>query len=293
MEEREFYHGMIYRPPTEANSLIVQTTWGCSHNKCTYCSMYRAEDFRIKPLQDVLDDFDYARKYIRYVPSIFLADADALVRKSSDQIAILEHIRKVMPECRRVTTYAYPRNILTKTVEDLKKFRELGLVKVYLGLESGDDEVLRMVNKGVTAEEIYRACMMVKEAGIELSCLAIVGLGGRERWEQHAINTGKLLTRIHPDIIGANMLMLKEPSPMRDDMLAGKFTLPEPMEMLQESKLLLQNLDCEGTKYVSTHVSNYVPLQGYLNRDKELFIHRIDKALQGQIRLTPEWMRRN
>lgn len=293
MEEREFYHGMVYRPPVEANSLIVQTTWGCSHNSCTYCSMYRGEDFYIKPLQDVFDDFDYARKYIRYVPSVFLADGDALVRKTSDQIAILEYIKKVMPECQRVTCYAYPRNILTKSVEDLKKMRELGLTKVYFGLESGDDEVLQLVNKGVTSEEIYRSCMMIKEAGITLSCLMIVGLGGMEHWEQHAINSGKLLTRIHPDVIGANMLMLKEPSPMRDDMLAGKFTLPAPMDMLRESKLLLENLDCEGTKYVGTHVSNYVPLEGYLNRDKELFFRRINKALQGEIRLQPEWMRRS
>ena len=292
MEERQFYEGVIYRPPVEANSLIVQLTIGCSHNKCTFCSMYRDEQFRIKPLQRVLDDFAYARKYLPYIPSVFLADGDALICKTSDLLAVLDYIRKYIPESERVTCYASPNSVLLKTTDELKQLKEAGLTRLYFGLESGDDEVLKRVNKGVNAQQMLEACLKAQDAGLQLSCLMIVGLGGMELWEQHAINTGKMLSIIKPRAIGANMLMLKEPCPMRDQMLRGEFTLPSAMDMLRESKLLLQNLDCDGTKYVGTHVSNYVPLEGVLNRDKDIFINRIDRALRGEIRMQPEWMRR-
>lgn len=290
---RPFYEGAVYRPPVEANSLIVQVTLGCSHNACTFCSMYRGEKFRIKPLHHVLEDFEFARKQIRYIPSVFLADGDALIRKTSDLLTILDYIRKNIPECERVTCYASPNSVLIKTPEELRQLRDAGLTRLYFGFESGDDEVLRRTNKGVNAEQMLESCLRVMDSGLQLSCLMIVGLGGMELWEQHAINTGKMLSIIKPRAIGANMLMLSEPSPMRDQMLRGEFTLPGPMDMLRESKLLLENLDCEGTKYVGTHVSNYVPLDGVLNRDKELFIQRIDRALRGEIRLQPEWMRRS
>ncbi len=292
MEEREFYHGPVYRPPSEASSLIVQTTFGCSHNKCAYCSMYNDWPFRIKPLGDVFDDFDYARKLIPHVPSVFLADGDAFVRKSSDQLAILDHIRRVMPECERVSAYAYPRNVLTKTPQEMKKIREAGLKKLYFGFESGDDEVLRRVNKGVTADEVYRACMMIKEAGIELSAIMIVGLGGKALSWQHAIHSAELMNRIKPDVVAANMLMRNEPCPRRDAMLRGECDMETPLEMLAESRVLIDALDCEGSRFYAMHVSNYVPLGGMLNRDKARFLSQIDAALAGETRLTPDWMRR-
>lgn len=291
MEERNFYEGRVFRPPAEANSLIVQTTIGCSHNACTYCSMYRDEKFRIKPLPDVLEDFNYARKYIRYVPSVFLADGDALVRKTSDQLTILNHIREIMPECKKVSCFVYPRNILTKTQQEMNEIAKAGMTHVYMGLESGDDEILRRANKCVTAEEIYRASMMVKEAGIELSSAAIIGLGGMDRWRENAIKTAELVNRIRPDILTVNMLMLKKSTPMRDDWMRGDFQMGTPLEMIQEERLLMEHLDTEGTWFTGMHVSNYVPMEGWLNKDIPRFLHRIDQALRGEIRLTPEWMR--
>ncbi len=291
MGERNFYEGRVFRPPAEANSLVLQITIGCSHNDCSYCSMYRAEKFRIKSVEHVKEDIDYARSVLKFIPGVFLADGDALCRKASDIVEILNYINEVIPECQSVGSWVYPRNILSKTQEDMNSMAAAGLTHVYMGLESGDDEVLRRANKCVTAEEIYTASMMVKNAGIQLSSAAIMGLGGMDLWEQNAINTAKLINRIKPDILTVNMLMLKKPTPMRDAMLRGEFKLGTPIEMIREMRLFVENLDSEGTQFLANHVSNYVPLQGWLNRDKEEILECYDSALRGEIKLTPEWMR--
>ena len=171
------YEGRVFRPPSEAYSLIVQVTVGCSHNKCTFCDMYKEKRFHLRKLEDVLEDFNIARRQYRYIERVFLADGDALIRKTEDLAVILKHIRKIIPECRRVTSYGSPKSILTKSPEDLALLHSLGLEMIYLGLESGNEQVLKHINKGVTVEDIVRAGQMVKDAGMKLSVTAISGLG--------------------------------------------------------------------------------------------------------------------
>ena len=213
------YEGRVFRPPSEAYSLIVQSTIGCSHNKCTFCDMYKEKKFRVRPLHEVLEDFDLARRAYRHIDRIFLADGDALVRKSSDWIKILEHIKRVIPECERVTSYASPKSILAKTPSELETLHKLGLEMVYMGVESGSDTILTKINKGETRDEIIRAGKMIMDSGIKLSVTAISGLGGTDMWEEHAVETGKAFSEIKPHYIGLLTLMFEGDTPLYRDMI--------------------------------------------------------------------------
>jgi len=288
---RPFYEGDVYRPPSEAYSLIVQTTIGCSHNRCTFCINYKNKNFRIKPLQHVFEDFDYARRAYPVIDRVFLADGDALIRKTSDQLAILDYIHKVIPECERITSYASPRSILIKSLDELKEIRQAGLSMLYLGLESGSDRVLAHVNKGATQAEMLEAADRAHKAGFKLSVTAINGLGGREFWEEHALETGKVLSIMKPEYIGLLTLMLRPPAPMYDEMIRGEFEIPKSDEILREIRLMIESIDDEGCIFRANHVSNYVNLNGTLNKDKNAIIARIDQALNGRIRLKPDHYR--
>ena len=285
---REFYEGAVFRPPSEAYSLIVQTTIGCSHNKCRFCTNYREKQFRIKPLEQVYEDFDYARKVIPSIPRVFLADGDALIRKTSDQLAILAYIHKVIPECQRVTSYASPRSILIKTPDELRQIRQAGLTMLYLGLESGSDTVLAHVNKGVNQAQMLEAAQKAHDAGFQLSVTAINGLGGRALWEEHALETGRVLSIMKPEYIGLLTLMLRPAAPMYDEMMRGEFEIPNSDEILREIRLMVASIDDEGCIFRANHVSNYVNLNGTLNKDRDAILKRIDHALNGDIRLKPD-----
>ena len=211
------YEGRVFRPPSEAYSLIVQVTIGCSHNKCTFCDMYKEKRFRVRKLEDVKADFDEARRMYRRVDRIFLADGDALMCRPEHMAEILRYIKKLFPECERVTSYGSPASILCKKQEDLNLLHELGLEMIYLGLESGSDEVLRRVNKGETADEIVRAGLMVKEAGMKLSVTCIAGLGSLELSEEHAVKTAEALSRMKPEYIGLLTLLFELPTPLMRD----------------------------------------------------------------------------
>ena len=242
------YEGRVFRPPSEAYSLIVQVTVGCSHNKCTFCDMYKEKRFHLRKLEDVLEDFNIARRQYRYIERVFLADGDALIRKTEDLAAILKHIRKVIPECRRVTSYGSPKSILTKSPEDLALLHSLGLEMIYLGLESGNEQVLKHINKGVTVEDIVRAGQMVKDAGMKLSVTAISGLGGTEMWKEHAIDTAKAFSRMKPDYIGLLTLMFEGDVPLRRECEEGKFHLLTAPQVAKETLLMLEHIDSEGRR---------------------------------------------
>ena len=274
------YEGRVFRPPSEAYSLIVQVTVGCSHNKCTFCDMYKEKRFHLRKLEDVLEDFNIARRQYRYIERVFLADGDALIRKTEDLAAILKHIRKVIPECRRVTSYGSPKSILTKSPEDLALLHSLGLEMIYLGLESGNEQVLKHINKGVTVEDIVRAGQMVKDAGMKLSVTAISGLGGTEMWKEHAIDTAKAFSRMKPDYIGLLTLMIEGDVPLRRESEAGKFHLLTAPQVAKETLLLLEHIDSEGSVFRSNHASNYLTLKGTLNRDREAMCEQIRRALE-------------
>ena len=211
------YEGRVFRPPSEAYSLIVQVTIGCSHNKCTFCDMYKEKRFRVRKLEEVKADFDEARRMYRRVGRIFLADGDALMCRPEHMAEILRYIKKVFPECERVTSYGSPASILCKKQEDLNMLHDLGLDMIYLGLESGSDEVLRRINKGETADEIVHAGLMVKEAGMKLSVTCIAGLGSLELSEEHAIKTAEALSRMKPEYIGLLTLLFELPTPLMRD----------------------------------------------------------------------------
>ena len=219
------YEGRVFRPPSEAYSLIVQVTIGCSHNKCTFCDMYKEKRFRVRKLEEVKADFDEARRMYRRVGRIFLADGDALMCRPEHMAEILRYIKKVFPECERVTSYGSPASILCKKQEDLNMLHDLGLDMIYLGLESGSDEVLRRINKGETADEIVRAGLMVKEAGMKLSVTCIAGLGSLELSEEHAIKTAEALSRMKPEYIGLLTLLFELPTPLMRDWQEGRFYL--------------------------------------------------------------------
>ena len=203
------YQGMVYRPPSEAYSLIVQVTYGCSHNTCAFCSMYKEKRFALRPLHEVLEDFQMARQRYRSVRRIFLADGDALIRKASELYTILDTIRELFPECERVTSYASPSSIRLRTDEELQTLRAKGLTMVYMGLESGSDKVLTLMRKGHPAAEIIEMGQKVRRNGMALSVTAITGLGGPELLEEHAVKTAEAFNAMNPEYIGMLTLMVE------------------------------------------------------------------------------------
>lgn len=285
------YTGRVFRPPSEANSLIIQATIGCSHNKCRFCDMYKEKCFRIRPTAEIVADLEEMHILVPHVRRIFLADGDALIMKTSQMLEILEAIHRLFPDCERVTCYASPKSILTKSVPELKLLRENGLKMVYLGLESGDDGVLTHVNKGSTAAEIVKAGQMVKQAGIKLSVTAVSGLGGTERWREHAVNTGKAFSAMNPDYIGLLTFRVEGQAPMVEEVERGAFTMLDPYQVMAETRLMLEHLDSPGSVFRANHISNYVNLAGTLNRDKDKLIAQIDSALEGKTPFKSEVLR--
>ena len=285
------YEGLVFRPPSEEYSLIVQATIGCSHNQCTFCDMYKEKRFRIRRLEEVKSDFDLARAQYRRVERIFLADGDALMCRADHLAELLQYIRTLFPECERVTSYGSPKSILVKTPEELRMLHELGLEMVYLGLESGSDEVLRRVNKGETAAEIIRAGQMVRNAGMKLSVTAIAGLGSTELSEEHAVQTARALSEMRPEYIGLLTLLFELPTPLMQDWQEGRFYLMNPVEIAAETLILLENIDSEGSVFRANHASNYVNLAGTLNRDREAMCARLRAALDGKVHFRSEAFR--
>ena len=285
------YYGSVYRPPSEAYSLIVQVTYGCSHNTCAFCGMYKEKRFALRPLAEVLEDFHLARQYYRNVGRIFLADGDALIRKVSDLVTILDTIRELFPECERVSSYASPSSLQIRTDEELQLLRDKGLTLLYRGLESGCDDVLKLMRKGHTSAEIVECGQKVKRNGIGLSVTAITGLGGPELMEAHAVDTAKALNAMNPEYIGILTLVVEDGTPLQDWVREGKFHLLTPAQVLQETKLMVESFDSPGSVFRMNHASNYLSLKGTLNEDKEAMLAQIRRAEQHMETLRPEGWR--
>ena len=285
------YYGSVYRPPSEAYILIVQVTYGCSHNTCAFCGMYKEKRFALRPLAEVLEDFHLARQYYRNVGRIFLADGDALIRKVSDLVTILDTIRELFPECERVSSYASPSSLQIRTDEELQLLRDKGLTLLYMGLESGCDDVLKLMRKGHTSAEIVECGQKVKRNGIGLSVTAITGLGGPELMEAHAVDTAKALNAMNPEYIGILTLVVEDGTPLQDWVREGKFHLLTPAQVLQETKLMVESFDSPGSVFRMNHASNYLSLKGTLNEDKEAMLAQIRRAEQHMETLRPEGWR--
>ena len=276
------YSGAVYRPPSEAHSLIIQVTVGCSHNKCAFCNMYKAKQFAITPEEQVLSDLRWAREQYAHVERFFLADGDALILPTERLLGILHTIRELFPECRRISTYASPKSILKKTPEELSALRAAGLEFAYLGLESGNDALLEKISKGVTAAQQIEAGQKLKSAGFTLSVTAINGLAGSNGdWQAHAKDTAAALNAMRPDFIALLTLRIYTGTPMAEWIERGELVMPTPMELIRESKLFLEHIDCPGAVFRSNHASNYLALAGTLNEDRARLIRQCEDALAG------------
>jgi radical SAM superfamily enzyme YgiQ (UPF0313 family) len=285
------YEGNIIRPPSEANSILLQVTVGCSHNKCTFCGTYRGERFKIKPDQIIMADIAFAAQYCRRQRRVFLCDGDALIIPQKRLLAILQAIREQLPWVTRIGAYANTKSISMKTDEELKILHDQGLGILYMGLESGDDETLKAITKGADAQRMIAMGRKAKQAGFKLSITVILGVAGRERSAAHAQATGRVLTQIDPDYVGALSLMLVPNTPMYEAYRTGRFPLLGPDEMLRELRTIFAETHLTQGLFHANHASNYLPIRARLPRDQETVLALIDKALAGGVALKPEWLR--
>lgn len=286
------YEGAVYRPPSEAYSLIIQATVGCSHNKCTFCNMYKAKKFRMRSITEIVEDLEMARKSYRHIKRIFLADGDALALKTEYLKQILVKIKELFPECERIGIYSAPKDILRKTKEELKELHELGLGIAYLGIESGSDKILENINKGVTAEQMIEAGKKMVESGIKLSVTLISGLGGQELWEEHALESARVVNEINPHYLGLLTLMVEPEVEMHREIQSGKLKLLTPEQVMLETKMLIENLDVKNCVFRSNHASNYIPLEGTFPKDKERLLNQINGVLDSGTRFKSDFHRR-
>lgn len=276
------YKGKVYRPPSEAYSLIIQVTYGCSHNRCAFCDMYNDKHFSMRPMEEIREDFEQARRVYRRVERVFLADGDALMRKTDDLVQILGLIYGLFPECQRVTCYASPTSLQIKSEEELRLLREKGLKMVYMGLESGCDAVLERMDKGHTAAQIIAAGQKARRSGLQLSVTAISGLGSRELWREHAVETAQAFNAMNPKYIGLLTLMVEPGTPLEKWVREGSFYVLKPVEVMQEMELFLQHIDSPGSVFRMNHASNYLTLKGTLNQDRERLLQQVRQGLAGR-----------
>ncbi|QEK12477.1 B12-binding domain-containing radical SAM protein [Crassaminicella thermophila] len=286
------YEGSVFRPPSEAYSLIIQATIGCSHNKCTFCSMYKDKKFRIRDIKEIEEDLEMARNYYSHVKRIFLADGNALVLKTENLEKILLKIKELFPECERVGIYSAPKDILRKSVEELKHLKKLGLGIAYLGVESGSDEILEHIQKGVTSEEIIQAGKRIVSSGINLSVTLISGLGGKEKWLKHAKESARIINEINPHYLGLLTLLIQPGTKIYDEVKNGEFKLLTPKEVVLETKELIENLNVENCIFRSNHASNYVALAGTLPNDKKHLLKQLSSMLEYPYGMKDEMLRR-
>lgn len=285
------YEGYIIRPPSEANSILLQATVGCSHNKCTFCGAYKGEKFKIKSEEMIFGDIAYAARHYRHQNRLFICDGDALIIPQARLVAILQEIRRQLPWIERVGVYANTKSIQKKTPEELAELHKLGLGIAYMGLETGDEQTLQVVRKGATAEKMTEMGRKIREAGIKLSITVLLGIAGRERSQIHAEATGRVLTAIDPEYVGALSIMLIPGTSLHDDYLEGRFVLIEPTEMLAELRTIIQHTQLSGGLFHANHASNYLPIRAKLPEDRPKTLALIDRAIAGQIQLKPEYWR--
>ena len=285
------YEGYIIRPPSEADSILLQATVGCSHNKCTFCGAYKGERFKIKSDDIIIEDIAYAARHMRRQDRLFLCDGDALIIPQKRLVPMLKEIRKQLPWVKRVGVYANTKGIRMKTPEELKELHDLGLGIAYMGLETGDDEILKAVNKGATAETMIEMGKKIRAAGIKLSITVLLGIAGRDRSQVHAEATGRVLSAIDPEYVGALSIMLIPGTLLHDDYEAGRFVLIDPPEMLAELRTMIAHTHLTDGLFHANHASNYLPIRAKMPEDKAGTLSLIDEALAGKIRLKPEFLR--
>lgn len=285
------YEGDIIRPPSEAHSILLQVTVGCSHHKCTFCGSSGQARFKIKSDDIIFDDIAFASTYCRRQDRVFLCDRDALIIPQKRLLAILRQIRKDLPWVTRVGSYANAKALGLKTPEELKTLRENGLGIIYMGLESGDDLTLEKVKKGADSKRMIDMGQKARTAGLTVSLTVLLGIAGKDRSDIHARETGRVLSAIDPDYVGALSLMLIPGTPLYRDWEAGRFPLLNATQMLEELRTMIAYTDLSNGLFHANHASNYLPVKAAFPRDKSDTLDLIDRALAGRVSLKPEWMR--
>lgn len=281
----DIYDYPLYRPPNEAHSLILQITLGCSHNKCTFCNMYKDKKFRIKTLDEIKEEIDFFRAQIKYARRIFLADGDALIIKTSTLLEILNYLNEKFPEKERVSIYASPKSLMLKTPEELRTLKEAGIELVYIGLESGDNEVLTNVNKGSTVENFIVGVKKAKEVGFQTSITVIAGLAGKNKdaSKKHALKTAYAIQEVSPTYLGILCLNILPNTILAKQAEKGKFIEASSYEIINEIKIMIENLNISKNSPLilrANHISNYLNLQGTLPEDKEKILSNINYVLK-------------
>ncbi|MDY6795794.1 MAG: radical SAM protein [Actinomycetota bacterium] len=285
------YKGVVIRPPSEAGSYILQVTYGCSHNTCTFCPTYKGTRFSRRDMEEILEDIEKASRVIPDTERVFLADGNAMCLPAADIVTILKSLSNAFGRLERVGIYANGRDILEKSDEELEEFRRLRLGIVYMGLESGDDEVLRKVRKRDSSGEMIEAVSRARENGMEASVIVLLGLAGEEGSQRHAILSGKAVSSMNPDYLSALTLMVVPGTRLFEEQQAGSFRLPTQRGMLDELFLFLGNCHVDNCVFRSNHASNYLPLKGMLSRDRKTMLESIDMAIQRPEILRPETLR--
>lgn len=282
------YDPPVYRPPGEWRSFLVQATIGCSHNGCTFCGMYKGKRFRIRPMDDIIGDIREAAAFYNQYEKVFLCDGDAIVMKTEDLLEIIGEIKKDFPHCRLISTYAGPRSTLSKTPEELKILHEAGLGRAYLGIETGMEALLKSTNKGVTRAEMLEAGLRLRNAGIDLWGIILIGLGGKPLSMENARETAKIINEMQPNHLSAMNYTPVEGTKLGNQALRGEFQVLSAKESLMETAELIRNLEVSGMHFTSDHASNYLPLKGTLNEDREKLLRLIDGAIGGKVAVRSE-----
>ncbi len=273
------YEGTVFRPPSEASSLIMQVTVGCRHNQCIFCSMYKGKRFRIRSKEEIMSIIDAGVKEYPGAEKIFLADGDALACDTDLLSSILQTLKERFPRLNRIGIYGGPKDILEKTPEELSYLKNQGLGIVYLGVESGSESILKFIGKGVSPAKMIAAGQRVVASGLKLSCTIILGLGGKSASEEHALETAKVLSAINPHYLGALTLMLAPDTPLYKKVQSGEFTPINPWECLKELEGIVQGLDLQDCLFRSNHASNYLPLKAHLPYDKARLLSTLREVI--------------
>jgi radical SAM superfamily enzyme YgiQ (UPF0313 family) len=286
------YAGTVYRPPSEANSFLLQATIGCSWNHCTYCAMYRDKEFRVRPLAETLVDIAAAgHAFGAQVRKVFVMDGDALTMGIELWEPILHSLKDAFPNLRRVSCYATALNLLVKEQEELRRLCDLGLKLLYIGPESGDDVTLKRIAKGASSADHVEAAAKAREAGMKQSLIFLLGAGGTERSIEHATASARLATAMDPEFLSTLTLMLIPSTPIYRLAENGRFKMPSVEGLLRELRIIVAECKPTDTVFRSNHASNYLPIEGRLPRDREAILKSIDAALSGDAPVRAEWLR--
>lgn len=271
------YTNPLYRPPSEAYSLIIQVTEGCSHNGCRFCNMYKGKPFRVRTNDELKEHIKWLKSYNKDVNRIFLADGNVLCLSTDKLIELLNMVKREFPTVKRISSYSGPMDLLRKTSQELKEIKEAGLDLLYMGVESGSDKVLNLMNKGVNQEQMIEAGQKAVNAGFKFSCMIISGLGGTELLEEHAVESAKVISAINPNYFSLLRLVVEDSIELAEDVRKGNFHLATPMQIVDETIIMLENINLTDCVFRANHVSNHVNLAGTLNQDRDALIENLKK----------------